>query len=222
MESMPGTHEFSAAGPNGPAARRRLRRFLSDRRAASIVEFALVTPILLALLGAAVNFGMLVRTKMLLSASVSAAASYAISSTDSASWLSGSTDGTALASTLATIMSSANGTNWAQSTVVLNNGPTSNVAPNTQGAYVTTPGGTTANAIKYYCPTGSGGSIAWGTGTSVSQACTGSSTLYGGKYVVLTATRNFTPLINFPSLDYLPINLSFPTSISATSVVQVQ
>ena len=47
MESMPGTHEFSAAGPNGPAARRRLRRFLSDRRAASIVEFALVTPILL-------------------------------------------------------------------------------------------------------------------------------------------------------------------------------
>ena len=79
MECKPNASESNrAASPFALAAKRSGRRLLSDKRAASIVEFALVTPIFLLLLGGAIDFGVLVRTKMQLSSSVSAAAKYAI------------------------------------------------------------------------------------------------------------------------------------------------
>jgi Flp pilus assembly protein TadG len=200
----------NAAGPKGLAAKRRLRQFVSDGRAASIVEFALVMPIFLLLLGAAVDFGAMVRTKMLLSSAVSAAADYAIANAT----LVESTDGPTLAQTLASLMASANGTaNWANSYAQVNYGPAVTIS-----AGASTATGTAANANLYYCPTGSLTNTTPGTGTASSQSCGGSSSLYGGKYIVLQASRNFSPLL----LPLSMFNLPSPYTISATSVVQVQ
>jgi Flp pilus assembly protein TadG len=199
----------SAASPNRLAAKCRFRRFISDGRAASIVEFALVMPIFLLLLGAAVDFGVMVRTKMLLSSAVSAAADYAIGHAT----LVESTDGQTLAQTLATLMSSASGTaNWANSYAQVNYGPTVTINGGTSSAT-----GTAANANLFYCPTGSLKNTTSGTGTSSSQSC-GSNGLYGGKYVVLQASRNFSPML----LPLSMFNLPSPYTITATSVVQVQ
>lgn len=181
-----------------------LRRFLSDSRAASIVEFGLVTPIFLAVLGASIDLGMAVRTKFVLSSAVTAASSYALKNAAKAE----STDGSTLAQNLATLIASANGTNWANATVTVNNGPAATVISGT----VTT-SGTASAADSYYCPTGSGASITWGTGTSTAGTCTSSSTP-GGKFIVLTASKSFTPML-------LPSGI-ISSPITATSVVQVQ
>jgi Flp pilus assembly protein TadG len=221
MECKPNSSESNrAASPYGLAAKRSAWRLLSDKRAASIVEFALVTPIFLLLLGGAIDFGVLVRTKMQLSSSVSAAANYAINNAT----LVESTDAPTLAQNLATLMASSNGTNsdgtsWANSSATVNFGPSVTI-----NAGTTTPiSGTAGAASNFYCPTSS---TSPGTGTSTSLSC-GANGLFGGKYVVLSASRNYKPMILPIRLFNLPqVTSGTPpvTSlvISASSVVQVQ
>jgi Flp pilus assembly protein TadG len=215
MECRPNSSESNrAASPYRLAAKRSGRRLLSDKRAASIVEFALVTPIFLLLLGGAIDFGVLVRTKMQLSSSVSAAANYAINNAT----LVETTDAPTLAQNLATLMASSNGTNWANSYASVNFGPSVTI-----NAGTTTTGSGTGSASNFYCPTSS---TSPGTGTSTSLSC-GSNGLFGGKYVVLSASRNYNPMILPIRLFNLPqVTSGTPpvTSlvISASSVVQVQ
>lgn len=184
-------------------APRRPRHFVSDRRAASLVEFALVTPIFLAVLGASIDLGLAVRTKFILSSTLTTASNYALNNAAKAE----STDGSTLAQNLATLIASANGTNWANASVTVNNGPTASV----NGGSLTT-GGTASSANNYYCPTGSGASISWGTGTTTSGTCSATGTV-GGKFIVLTASRAYSPML---------LRGIIASPVSATSVVQVQ
>jgi Flp pilus assembly protein TadG len=188
-----------------PAAKGLARGFLRDRRAASVVEFALVTPIFLAVLGAAVDFGMAVRTRFQLNSALATASSYAIASASQVN----STNGASLASTLATLLSSANQANWACASVNINNGPTA-----TAPSGCTTVASTAASgADSYYCPTGSGSALTWGASYSSATTCSTGSAV-AGKFVVLKASRAYTPIIMPAGIIHSPI--------TATSVVQVK
>ncbi|HUO54388.1 MAG TPA: TadE/TadG family type IV pilus assembly protein [Rhodoblastus sp.] len=180
------------------------RGLWSDQRAAAIVEFGLMTPIFLAVLGASIDVGMAVKTKFQLASALATASNYALNNASSAS----STNGASFASSLATLASSANSANWANSVVVVNNGPTASISNGTL-----TPSGTASNADNYYCPTGSNASIVWGSSVSQGSSC-GASGAVAGKFVQITVSRAYTSLI-------LPSPL-VASSISATSVVQVQ
>ena len=154
MECKPNASESNrAASPFALAAKRSGRRLLSDKRAASIVEFALVTPILLLLLGGAIDFGVLVRTKMQLSSSVSAAANYAINNAALVE-LDGCADaGPEPRHTDGFLQwNELDGTSWANSSATVNFGPSvdnqrrnDNPTWRNRGA-----------ASNFYCPTSSG------------------------------------------------------------------
>ena len=196
----------------------RLRRFLHDRRAASVVEFALMTPIFLSVLGAAIDFGMAVRIKFKLSSALDTATNYALVNASSAN----STSGATLASSLATLIASANATNWASSSVTVNNGPTASV---TAGSATVTSSGTATNADSLYCPTGSGTNLTWGSQNP--STCANSS--IPGKFVLLSAKANYTPMIlpislfgNLPTVTSTGSNPVSSVVLSASSVVQVQ
>ncbi len=199
-------------GAIAPHRNGRLRRFLADGRAASIVEFGLVTPIFLATLGAAIDFGMAVRTKFQLANALAAASNYTLANANSVS----SSGASSLASTLSSIISSSYPTaNWAGASVNVNNGATATAAG---GCSMTPTGVTATNADYYYCPTGSGVSVTWGTGYTVTPPASppscGSNGTVAGKFVVLQACRSFNSMI-------LPSGI-IPSSITASSVIQVQ
>jgi Flp pilus assembly protein TadG len=188
-----------------PRDAKRARGFLRDRRAASIVEFALITPVFLLVLGAAVDFGLAVRTKFKLSSALATASNVALTNASSVSTASEAT----LASTLATLIASANAANWASSSVNVNNGST---ASTTAGSATVTAGGSTSAASSCYCPTGSGTTFAFGTSVSCGSACSGGAV--AGKFVKLSASRAYTPMILPSRLIHSPI--------TASSVIQVQ
>jgi Flp pilus assembly protein TadG len=188
-----------------PRGASRARGFLRDRRAASIVEFALITPVFLLVLGAAVDFGLAVRTKFKLSSALATASNVALSNASSVSTASEAT----LASTLATLIGSANAANWSSSSVNVNNGST---ASTTAGSATVTAGGSTSGATSCYCPTGSGTTFAFGTAATCGSACAGGAV--AGKFVKLSASRAYTPMILPSRLIHSPI--------TASSVIQVQ
>lgn len=177
------------------------RKLWRDRRATALVEFGLISPIFLATLGASIDLGQAVLTKFHLASTLATASDYAL---NSASTVGTSGDGT-LASTLASLAASANATNWANASVVVNNGSSASV---TGGTAATS--GTTSNSC--YCPTGSGASVVWGSATTCGSTCAGGGV--AGKFVQITVSRAYTTLI-IPS----PMVAS---TLSAASVVQVQ
>jgi Flp pilus assembly protein TadG len=205
--------EFSHPNPSIAMAplRGRLRRFLRDGRAASVVEFGLMTPIFLLVLGAAIDFGLAVKTRFNLINAMTSASRYAMA--QSAKITSSSSDSnydpTTYVSNLANLLAVNNGAVWANTTVNANNGPTAAV----NGSALTT-GGTASNAANFYCPTlSTSNQIVWGSTVSQGSAC-GSTGVNSGKFVVLTASHAFSPLI-------LPASL-FTSPISVQSVVQIQ
>lgn len=116
----------------------------------------------------------------------------------------------ALASTLAGLIASGQSANWAGSSVNVNNGPTAS----SSGGTVTT-GGTASNADNCYCPTGNSNTgVTWGVAKTCASTCTGGG--YAGKFVLLSATRNYTPL--FSGYGIVGSN----GTITTTSLVQVQ
>ncbi|MCW2285370.1 Flp pilus assembly protein TadG [Rhodoblastus acidophilus] len=183
--------------------RAQMRKISRDERAAAAVEFAFVAPILFLTLGCVVDFGLALRAKFKLSSALSAASAYALDNASSVS----STGGAGLASTLATLIASSHAANWADASVVVNNGPSARVSSG-----VATASGVAGAADSCYCPTGSKSALNWGAAVSCGVAC--ASGAPSGKFIQLTATKAYTPFI-------LPSGL-IGSPITGVSVVQVQ
>ena len=122
------------------------RLWRRERSGIAALEFGLVAPIFAMMLAGATDLGNYLLIDMRLTASVSAGANYALINNSNVE----ATDGPALAAEVAQVITNNVANNWANATVVINNGPTATV---TQG--VTTASGTPTNANSYYCPSGS-------------------------------------------------------------------
>jgi Flp pilus assembly protein TadG len=181
-------------------------RILPNRDGMAAVEFALFTPVFCLLIVGVVDLGGVLYTKFKLDSAVTAAANFAQINAASVT----SSAGPGLANNIATLVEASEGSAWADDVIVVNNGPSTTVSG---GA--ATSGGTAANADACYCPSGPPGSLSWGASKTCGAACTGLDTGYAGKFVVITATRQYTPI--FTSYGLVQDN-----TISASAAVQVQ
>jgi len=155
-----------------------------SRTGIAAIEFAFVVPVFLILLVGAVDLGLMLFEDYKLEQAVAAGAEYAaVNPTDV-----NSTNGPTLASSIAATVESANGTAWANDVVVVNNGPTVTVTNGTA-----TSSGTNSNADSCYCPTGSPPNWTWGSAVTCGSACGAGAT--AGKFVTITATAPYTPLL---------------------------
>lgn len=196
-------HEPIAMNRRGMIAA--LASFRFHRGGASAVEFALVLPVFCMILAGVADFGGALYAKFGLDGAVAAAANYALLNATNVN----STSGASLATNLATILASARATDWATGTVVVNNGPSATV----NSAGTVTSGGTASNADLYYCPTGSGASVAWGSSVSQGASCTGGGT--AGKFVMIVAHRTYNPI--FSSYGLIKNG-----TITASAIVETQ
>ena len=185
--------------------RRQFQRLIGDRRGVAAVEFALLMPIFCLLLAGIVDLGGALYTKFKLDSAVTAGANFAQINAANVS----STNGQGLATNIATIVETSQGANWADDAVVVNNGPGASVS---SGA--PTSGGTPTNADVCYCPTGTAGTFAWGNSTTCGAACPGGGG-YAGKFVTITATRQYTPIFS-------GYGIVQNDTITASAAVQVQ
>ena len=187
--------------------RGRLRTaFLRDRSGVAAVEVALISPTIILILVGLVDLGGMLYTRFQLDASLTAGANYAMINGTSVN----ATSAAALASTLAGLVSSGQSSNWANSSVTVNAGPTAS----SSGGVVTT-GGTASSADSCYCPSGATtGSITWGSSQTCGATCTGGG--FAGKFVLLSATHAYTPI--FSGYGMVAPN----GQITTTSLVQVQ
>ncbi|MGH6972065.1 MAG: hypothetical protein ACREEQ_10690, partial [Caulobacteraceae bacterium] len=151
-----------------------------------------------------VDLGGALYTKFKLDSAVTAGANFAQVNASNVS----STGGQALASNIATIVETSEGAGWADDGVVVNDGPTANVTGGTPAS-----GGTASNADLCYCPTGAPGAFTWGSAVTCGSACP--TTGYAGKFVTITASRQYSPIFS----SYGIVQNS---QISASAAVQVQ
>jgi Flp pilus assembly protein TadG len=180
--------------------------FLGDRSGVAAVEFALISPTIILVLVGLIDLGGMIYTRFQLDASLSAGANYAMVNGASVN----STSASSLASTLAGLVSSGQSSNWADSSITVNAGPTAS----SSGGTVTT-GGTASNADSCYCPTGAAASsVSWGTAQTCGATCTGGG--YAGKFVLLSASKSYTPIFSGYGL------VSQAGTMTASSLVQVQ
>jgi Flp pilus assembly protein TadG len=169
------------------------------------VEFAILVPVFLILLMGATDLGQMLYAYYRLDQAVAAGAEYAALNAANVT----STNGAALASSIATIVESANGSSWANDTIVVNDGPTVTVTSGTAAS-----SGTASNADSYYCLTGSPGSWSWGTANANQLTpCAGGGS--PGKFVTVTATYSYHPVLKI----YTFITDS---TLSQSSVVETQ
>lgn len=185
------------------------RRMFRDAKGAAAVEFSILAPVFGLIMAGGVDVGGMLYTKYGLDAAISAGANYAIVSAASVS----STSGATLASTIMSIVTSSASTNWANSTVTVNNGPTALTSGIGTGSVATQTSGTASNADSCYCPTLGSSGITWGSATTCGSTCP-SKTL-AGKFVYVTANKTYTPF--FPSFGIVQNGV-----ISASAMVQVQ
>ena len=180
--------------------------FLGDRSGVAAVEFALIAPTLILVLVGLIDVGGMIYTRFQLDAAVNAGANYAMVNGSSAN----STSGSSLASTLAGLVSSGQSVNSTTSSITVNGGPT---ASSSNGALTT--GGTPSSADSCYCPTGTASSsVTWGSSQTCGTTCTGGG--YAGKFVLLSASRTYTPIFSGYGI------VSQGGTITASSLVQVQ
>jgi Flp pilus assembly protein TadG len=182
------------------------RGLLGDNRGIAAVEFALLAPVFCLLMAGVVDLGGVLFTKFKLDAAVTAGANFAQVNAVNVS----STNGGTLASNIATIVETSQGSGWADDGVVVNNGPTTTVTTGTASS-----GGTATNADACYCPSGTPGSFNWGSSMTCGNACPGSNTGFAGKFVTITASKQYTPI--FSSYGIVANN-----TITASATVQVQ
>jgi Flp pilus assembly protein TadG len=182
----------------------RVLRLGGDRAGVAAVEFAMVMPIFGLLLAGIVDLGNVLYTRFRVDSAVSAAANYVEVNAASVN----STGGATLASNAATVAQSSQGANWANTTVVINNGPTSTVNNGTSSA-----GGTASGADSCYCPSFSGGTTSWGSGMSCGASCPSSGT--AGKFVTITVSRAY-------SAVFSTYGIVQNGTISASATVQTQ
>jgi Flp pilus assembly protein TadG len=180
------------------------RRLGLEQAGAAAVEFAVIGPLFGLLLAGVVDLGNVLYVRFRLDSAVAAAANYALINASSVN----STSGATLAGNAATIVQTSQGSNWANASVVVNNGPA-----NTVVSGVATAGGTASAADSCYCPTYASGTTTWGSATTCGSSCASGAT--AGKYVTITASRAYSPL--FSSYGIVKSG-----TISARATVRVQ
>jgi Flp pilus assembly protein TadG len=186
------------------ALRARLVSLCRSRDAIAAIEFAFVMPVFLILMIGVIDFGMALVEDYRLDQAVAAGAEYAaINAADV-----NSTSGATLASDIATAVEDANGTASANDVVVVNDGPTETITSGTGSA-----SGTASNANNCYCPTGTPPNWTWGSSATCGSSCTGSG--LAGKFVTITATATYTPIIGL-------YNLIGSRTIQQSAVVETQ
>jgi Flp pilus assembly protein TadG len=157
---------------------------LRDRRCVAALEFGLLAPTFVMGFAGVVDLGNALYTWSKLEQALALGANYAIMNKGKVN----ATNGQALADSIATIVATSNPGTGANSTVVVNDGPTATVTNG--GTPVNT--GTAANASSYYCLTGAPTSWTWGTAyTNNSTACADGS--QPGQFVTITVSYSFTP-----------------------------
>ncbi len=185
----------------------RLRRKIGSLRANSsgmaAVEFAVLAPVVFGILAATADIGTILYTRIQVDGAINAAANYALVNASNVSAAGASSLATSLSGY---IFSSLPGTDGGAS-VTVNNG-----SSHQSGSGATTAGGS-GNADSCYCPTGSGASLSWGSSVTCGSACPNGG--FGGKFVILTATKPFSPMFS---------NWGIVTAgaISSSVIVQVQ
>ncbi|QYE36590.1 pilus assembly protein [Polymorphobacter sp. PAMC 29334] len=163
----------------------RRRSVIGDRRGASAVEFAIIAPVFALLFAGTLDIGAVLLKRFQLDNTLSAAANYALVSQANVS----SAKGAALATALASIVSGSGTTQYADSAVVVNDGPSQKVVLGVALA----PSGTASNADQCYCPTATP-TLVWGSPVTCGNACP--SGLRAGKFVQIQASRAHTPLFS--------------------------
>ncbi|OBQ58512.1 TadE/TadG family type IV pilus assembly protein [Mesorhizobium erdmanii] len=163
----------------------RFTDFLRHQKAGvSAVEFALVSPVLLLILAGTADIGGSLKAKFELSSAVSAGSNYALLNGDKVN----SSGGSALASNIATVVTSGLGSNGGNIQVTINNGASLSYNATTSTA---TQSGTAANADLCYCP-GSSGAVAWSTPVTCGSICSAGG--IAGKFVTIIASKPYTPI----------------------------
>lgn len=183
MAKIPYGRNVFPAGRNG-RLRAEVLALWRSRAGLAAIEFAFVMPIFLMLLVGAVDLGMMLFEDYKLDQAVAAGAEYAAVNPSSVS----SSGGATLATSIATTVEDANATSWANDQVVVNDGPSVTV---TNGTFSNS--GTASNADSCYCPTGSPPNWTWGSAQTCGASCSGGGT--AGKFVTITATVSYTPLL---------------------------
>jgi len=185
-----------------------LRDLFSARHTAAIaaLEFALVAPVFFLVFAGMTDLGHTMYLRIRLQAAVAAGANYALVN---ANKIDSTTTGRGIATMIATLVTDSNGGTPPDATVVLNHGWTVQVTNGTQSV-----SGTAANSDNFYCVTGSPPSWSWGTTVAqAGTACANGGT--SGKFVTITASSSFTPLVSFEGFG--------PSgTITANAVVQAQ
>jgi Flp pilus assembly protein TadG len=166
----------------GPPLAKRFSGRLDEGLAA--IEFAMLVPVYLLILVGAVDMGGMLYSSYQLETAVAAGSEYAALNSANVT----SANGASLATSIATVVENANGSAWANNTVIVNNGPTVTVTSGTAAS-----SGTASNADSCYCPTGSPPNWVWGSAVTCGSSCTGGGE--GGKFVTITATVAYTPLL---------------------------
>ncbi len=157
---------------------------LRSRRGVAALEFALLAPTFVMVFAGVADLGNALYTWSKLEQALALGANYALMNKA----LVNSTNGQTLADNIATIVATSNPGTGANSTVVINNGPTATVTAGGTPAN----SGTAVNADKYYCLTGAPTSWTWGTAyTDSTTTCTDTS--QSGQFVTITVSYNFTP-----------------------------
>jgi Flp pilus assembly protein TadG len=152
------------------------------------IEFALFATLFLIILAGTVDVGMLLYTASQLDAAVSAGAQYA---ENNAALVGSNPSG--LATDIATLVNSINGTNWASSTVDVNNGD---------------------DATGCYCPSGSPtNNWSWGSAQTCGSSCAGGGV--AGQFVTITAKTSVSPM--FPTFGFVESG-----KLSRSAVVETQ
>ena len=180
--------------------------FWSATAGASAVEFAILSPVFFFIFGVTMDFGGVLFVNFNLNNALSSATNYALQSANTARV--NSTGGTALASDIATIIGNARSSGWANTVVVVNNGPTA-----TGTAGTVTASGTAANANSCYCPSVGAGTVSWGASATCGSTCASGG--LAGKFVAVTAKRAYAPM--FSSYGIVKQG-----TLSATAIVQTQ
>jgi Flp pilus assembly protein TadG len=180
---------------------RRAAGGLADTKGVSAVEFALLSPLFALLIAGVVDLGGMLSTRFGLDGAVSAASNYAIVNAAKAN----QANAASLAATLGAIVAGASSA--ANGTIIVNNGATATI---TKGVVSTS--GASAAADACYCPTLSGTTVNWGTGTC-GTICT--SGMVGGKFVAISTQQPYVPIL----VNYGIVKNG---SIQVRSVVQVQ
>ncbi|SFV37530.1 TadE-like protein [Devosia crocina] len=165
---------------------KRTGRFVRDERGVSALEFALVAPIIFALLAVVVDFGMLVQTRANMETALSSAMSFGLARGQDVD----AAEAAGYAASLADIASTQLGEDTALN-VTLNR------------SFITTRGrgsaGQTgsANAVSLcYCPERKPSGIDWGTSRICTAPCPNGG--HAGLFLAIKAARPYRPLF----LDY--------------------